>query len=207
MGLRHMVLRVVPAPAEVVEGLAAGIREAEDAGGLVEALAGGVVARGAEDADVRVVADVGYERVAAGNRKAEEGRLELREGKVVRGDVAADVVDGYERHAEPEGEALRKVDADEQRADEPGRERDGDGVYVGAGQPRDGERAVRELVDDLDVAAGGNLGHDAAVHGVEVGLGEDLVGQHFAAVADKGDGGFVTGGFNGENYHSCTSYK
>ena len=121
--------------------------------------------------------------------------------------MPADVVNGYERHPEAEGQALGEVHADKQRAYQPGRVCDRDGVYVRAREARHGESAVGELVYDLDVAARGNLGHDAAVDRVEVGLGENLVGQHLPAVAHEGDGGLIAGGFNGKNNHDCASFR
>ena len=90
--------------------------------------------------------------------------------------MAADVVHGYERHSQAVGQALGEVHAHEQRADKPRRICNGHGVYVRAGEAGDRERAVGELVDHLDVAAGGYFRHDAAVHGVQVGLGKHLVG-------------------------------
>ena len=58
---------------------------------------------------------------------------------------------------------LRRVDPDEQRADQPrvGRHRDRvDVVELAAGL---GERRVDDRVDQLEVVAGGDLGHDPAV--------------------------------------------
>src|SRR5699024_7849823 len=111
--------------------------------------------------------------------------------------VATYVVDWYQRHTESEGEALGKVHTHEQRADKARRVCNGHGVYVRAGEPGYGQGAVCELVYHLYVAAGGYLRHHPAVYGVEVGLGEHLVGQHLAPVAHKGHGCLVAGGFNG----------
>ena len=58
-----------------------------------------------------------------------------------------------------------------------------------------------QLGDDLHVRARGDLGYDAAVNGVQVSLGKDLIGQHLAPVAHEGDGRLVTGGFNRKNNH------
>ena len=128
----ELVLPVVAGLGQVVDGLAAGVWQAEHARSLVKALAGRIVARGAEDAQVGIVAHVADERVAARNSQAHERRLQLRVGDVVGRDVA---------------------------------------------------------------------GHDAAVNGVQVSLGKDLIGQHLAPVAHEGDGRLVTGGFNRKNNH------
>ena len=46
-----------------------------------------------------------------------------------------------------------------------------------------------------------DLGHDAAVDGVQVGLRKDLIGQHLAPVAHEGDSRFITGRFDRKNNH------
>ena len=46
---------------------------------------------------------------------------------------------------------------------------------------------------DLDMASGRDLGHYAAVYGVQVGLRKYLIGQHVSSVLDHGNGSFITG--------------
>jgi hypothetical protein len=104
---------------------AAGERQAEQARALVDGLAGGVVERLAQDGEAGVVVDAGQERVAAGGDQAQERRgerLAVGAARVqeVGGDVALQVVDGRQRQAARRREALRRGDADEQRADEAG---------------------------------------------------------------------------------------
>ena len=72
---------------------------------------------------------------------------------------------------------------------------------VAAAQAGHLQRTVGELGDDLHVRARGDLGHDAAVDSVQVGLRKDLIGQHLAPVAHEGDGRLVTGGFIRKNNH------
>ena len=115
--------------------------------------------------------------------------------------MAADMVHRNERHTERERGGLGKVHADEQRTDEPRRARDGHGVNVAAAQTGHLQRTVCKLGDDLHVRARGDLGHDTAVDGVQVGLRKDLIGQHLAPVAHEGDGRLVTGRFNRKNNH------
>ena len=201
MADRQLVLAVVAGLGQVVDGLAAGIRQTEHTRSLVEALAGRVVARCAEDAQIRIVAHVADERVAARDGQTHERRLQLRVGDVVCRDVAADMVHRDERHTERERGGLGKVHADEQCADEPRRARDGHGVNVTAAQTGHLQCTVGELGDDLHVRARRDLGHDAAVDGVQVGLRKDLIGQHLAPVAHKGDGRFITGRFDRKNNH------
>ena len=155
----------------------------------------------AQNVVVGVVLHLHDVAVPAGGHQAEERRLQLRVGDVVGRDVAAHMVHRDERHAERERGGLGKVHADEQRADEPRRAGDGHGVDVTAGQTGHCQRAVGQLGDDLHVRARGDLGYDAAVNGVQVSLGKDLIGQHLAPVAHEGDGRLVTGGFNRKNNH------
>ena len=58
--------------------------------------------------------------------------------------MAADMVHGYERHAQGHGRSLGEVHAHQQRTDEARRVGDGDGVYIFPLQARDLERALRK---------------------------------------------------------------
>ena len=84
----------------------------------------------------RVVGHVEHERVPARGEQARERRLERERREPQRGDVAEQVVDGHERQAAPVGQRLGRREPDEQRADQAGALRHGDGVDVG-------ERRVR----------------------------------------------------------------
>ena len=100
------------------ERRAARVAEAEQAGDLVEGLAGGVVERVPEDLVAGVVADRGQHRVAAAGDQAEEGRLERLGLEEVGGDVPLQVVDRDQRQAARRGDRLRGADPDQQRADQ-----------------------------------------------------------------------------------------
>src|SRR6185312_11455622 len=89
------------------------VAEAEQPGGLVEGLAGGVVERLAEDLVRVVVADRGEQGVPAGGDQAEEGRLERLRLEEVRGDVALEVVDRDQRQPARGGDRLRGRDPDQ----------------------------------------------------------------------------------------------
>ena len=195
--VRQRIGVVAPLLRQPVDRRAAGVRQAEYTRGLIKALARGVVARPAENAKIGIAAHVHEHRVAAGNGKAEKRRFKLRVGNVVCGDVAADMVYRDERDTECRRGALGKVHAHEHRADEPRRVRHRHGVELGFFYARRRDRAVRQPRDDLHMAARGDLRHDAAVYGVQVGLREYLVGEHPPAVFGHGDGGLVAGGFHG----------
>ena len=103
---------------EPFERRAARVAEAEQAGDLVEGLAGGVVEGAPEDLVAGVVADRRQHRVAAAGDQAEEGRLERVGLEEVGGDVALQVVDGDQRQAPRRGDRLRRADPDQEGADQ-----------------------------------------------------------------------------------------
>jgi len=76
---------------------------------------------------------------------------------------------------------------------------DGDGVDLVEGEVGLLEGFAEDGEDVLDVGAAGDFGDDAAVFGVEMGLGGDDVAEDFVAVGDDGGGGFVAGGFEAQN--------
>src|SRR5205807_1166476 len=96
------------------------VAEAEQACSLVEGLAGGVVARRAEQPLLGVALHVDEHRVAAAREQAEEGRLDRVRLQVERGDMPVQMVDRVQRQAPRPGDRLRRGEADEQRADEAG---------------------------------------------------------------------------------------
>ena len=98
---------------------------------------------------------------------------------------------GVEGFVVEEGEGAGGEGADEERTVQTWGMSDRYGVVVGVfgGLVNHGE-------DSFDVGAGGYLGDDATVEGVEVDLGNDDVGKNLGAVFDDGGGGFVTTGLN-----------
>ena len=54
--------------------------------------------------------------------------------------------------------------------------------------------------DELEVAARGDLGHDAAVARVQVRLRRDDVGQNRPVLGDEGRGRLVTRGLDAQNH-------
>ena len=111
--------------------------------------------------------------------------------------MAADVVHGNERDTERCGGAFGKVHAHKHRADESRRIRYRHSVQFGLFHARRGDRAVGQARDDLHMAARGNLRHNAAIYGVQVGLREDLVGEDLSTIFGHGDSGLVARGFHG----------
>ena len=115
--------------------------------------------------------------------------------------MAFEVVHADERRAVHPGERLGRRAADEQRADEPGPLGDRDAVEIAQPDARLRERAANDGHDRLEVAARGQLGHDAAVRGVDVVLGGDDAREHLAPAVDDGGGGLVARGLDAQDDH------
>ena len=105
---------------DAVDGRAARVAEAEEAGHLVEGLAGGVVDRGAEHLVLAVALHVHEQRVAARHEQHHERQLEVGLLEQRRVEVGLEVVDGDERHVPGQRQRLGRGHADEQRADQAG---------------------------------------------------------------------------------------
>jgi hypothetical protein len=142
--------------------------------------------------------------VAAGDDEAHGGEVDFEmvamsfeEDGV---DVAFEVVDGDERFVECGGESFGVGDADEKCADEAGALGDGDSVKVVVGEVSLGERFADYRDNLAEVFARSQFGDDAAVFLVNIDLRGDHVGEDVEAVGDDGGGGFVAGGFDGEDF-------
>ena len=109
---------------------AAGVGKPEQLRDLVERLAGGVVARGAEHAVRAPLLDVDEQRVSARHEQRGERRHGVRVLERRREQVPFHVMHADERRARPVRERLAERHADEQRADESRPVCDGDGVDV-----------------------------------------------------------------------------
>ena len=113
------------------------------------------------------------------------------------------MVDRDQRHAGDRGDRLARHQADHDAADQPGPRRGGDRVERVETQAGLVERLGDQPVDMLDMRAGGDLGHDAAVMGVLVGLAAHAVGQHAAIGANDRGAGLIATGLDAEHDHRC----
>ncbi len=138
----------------------------------------------------------------AAREEAEERRLERARLEVERGDVPVEVVDRHERQATRPRDRLRGGDADEQRADQPRPLRHGNAVDVVERRAGLGERLADDRRDELEVATRGNLGNDAAVARVEVGLRRDDARAYLSLLGDERRGGLVARRLEPENHAS-----
>ena len=101
------------------------------------------------------------------------------------------------------GERLGGREAHEQRADEPGALGDADASHVVEADARVVERGPNDRCDELEVASGGDLGHDAPVPRVQLRLRGDDRGEDLAVLGDDGGSGLVAGGFEPEDGHAA----
>ena len=115
---------------EAVDGGAARIAEAEEAGNLVEGLAGGVVDGLAEHLVAAVVLHDDEQRVAARHDERRRGEARGRDPGASGVEMRLEVVDPHEREARRRARGLGGGDADEQRAGEAGAVENGDGVEI-----------------------------------------------------------------------------
>ena len=121
-------------------------------------------------------------------------------------DVALQVVDRHDRESEAVGEALGAGDADQQRADESRRARDGDGIDIGELHASVGERAVHERKEVLQMLARRDLRHHAAERLMALDLRRDVVHAHAAVVVHEGHGRLIARRFDPQN-HAGVSTK
>ena len=159
---------------------AAGVGQAEQLRDFVEGFAGSVVEGLADVAVVPGVVVLGGEvevGVSAGDDEGEE-RVGIREGLLrvhQHGvDVAFEMVHGDQGLLRGEGEGLRKRDADKQCAGEAGAFGDGNGGEIFIRDARAVHGFAHDRRDGAKVFAAGQLGHHAAVVGVDELRGDDV---------------------------------
>ena len=187
---------------QAVDHRAAGVGQAHDFGAFVERFACGVVDRRADDLHIERRIHAYDLRMPAADQQAEEreagmGQFAVGQVDEVREDMPLQVVDldhrDVVRHREPLGERY----PDEQRTQQPGAAREGDGVYLRDGKPGLSECRVDHRDDVLLVCPRSQFGDHAAVFYVH-GLGGDHVRQQ-QVVADHGSRRIVARGFDAEN--------
>ena len=99
--------------------------------------------------------------------------------------MAVEVVDPDKRPALGRGQRLRGRDADEQRPDQPGPAGDRERVDLVEGRAGVSERRVDDGVDQLEVVARGDLGHDPTEPLVGARLRRDHVRSDRRPVDDR----------------------
>ena len=187
----------VPLFGELLQRRPAGEAEPEQAGDLVEGLAGGVVERLAEHLVAAVVADAGEQRVAAAGEEAEEGRLERLRGEEVGGDVPLQVVDRDQRQPARRGDRLRRASPTNSAPIRPGPAVTATASISIQQTHLPPQRRLDHRHRQVEVVARGDLGNDPAEFRMRLVLRRDDVGEDSAAV-DDGRAGVVAGSLNSE---------
>ncbi len=113
------------------------------------------------------------------------------------------MMDADERQSPSVRDRFSDLQRDEERADEPRSARHRDRVDVGQADPSSLERLRDDGHHVDDVVARGELGHDAAVLGVDVDLRGDHVGEDVRAVLDNRRGGLVARALEAEHFHAA----
>ena len=201
-GHRELHRPVVGPLGQAVDDRPPGIAQAEQLRHLVERFARGVVAGAAEQVELALRGHLEEARVAAGDDEGERGQPHRARMGEERGlEVARDVVHGNERLAMDVGEALGRLHAHEQRADEPRPLRHRHCVEGRVLHRRLGHRARDDGADVLDVVAGGELGHHAPEGRVDGGLAGDDAGQDAGPVLHHRRRRLVAGRLDTEDAH------
>jgi hypothetical protein len=185
----------------------AGVPEADELGDLVEGLARGVVAGGAELAKSGGAVGAVEGRVAAAREQRDEGERGartdgLRAVEEGREEVPGEVVHADEGDRPGEAHGLGGLHAHEQRADEARARGHGDGVD-GAPSARGLDGLTNHRVHRAEVRAAGDLGDHAAIRRVLGDLRRDDIAQDLAravgAQAHHRGGGLVAGALHPEH--------
>lgn len=117
-------------------------------------------------------------------------------------DMRLEMMDGVEGFIPEDGESAGSKSADEKRPDKARGMSDGNGVNIGSGDASVAKGLVDDGEDGFEVGAGGDFGDDASVSSKNVDLGDDDVAENMGAIFNDGGSGFVTGGFDGEDFHA-----
>jgi hydroxymethylbilane synthase len=186
----------------LLHGRTTRIRKPEQFGRLVESLAQGVVDRGAP---ALVVSDAAHQHelgMAAGNEQHQIGKREsIREAGRQR--MALEMIYRQQRLAGGAGKRLGRHQSDDQAADQAGPGGRGDCIDIVERHLGSMERLFHQPIQGLDMGAGGDFRHHAAIGAVFLELGKHHVRKDFAAAirmaCDNGRGGFVAACFNAED--------
>ena len=153
---------------QAVDDRTARIGESHHFGTLIEGFTRGVVNRRADNLHLERGVHPDNLRVSAADEQAEErevgvGQLAVRQVEEVRKDVALEVVDLHHRDVVGDGEPLGERNAHEQRTQQAGAAREGDGIELVGRDAGLLERRIHHRNDVLLVGARGQLGNHASV--------------------------------------------
>ena len=148
--------------ADFINADSSGIRQAHCPAGFIQRLSRSVITGLADDFIIRVAVYGNDVRMPAADNQAQKRRLHIRSEIVCR-NMGAKMVNGHQRLARGNGKPLGKTYAHKQSADQPGRIRYRNGVYIPNRAPGIRKRLRNNAADCLRMAAGRDLRHNAAV--------------------------------------------
>ena len=171
-----------------------GIGQAQEFGSLVERFAQRIVERRAEALVVADALDDEKLGVSARNEQEQIGKVEPI-GEPGGERVRLEMIDGDEGAPKAERDRLPGCHPDDETADEAGAGRSRHRVDRAEVESGLGKRLADRRIEKLDMGARGNLGHDAAIGGMEVELRAHHARQDLApsarSAADERCGGLV----------------
>ena len=193
---------------KLVDHRATRVAEAEKLAYLVKRFACSIIARRPELADVggpRTI-DAVQRRMAPGHQQAHERkrggcRCIDAAAKEHRKQVANQVVDAHHRLARAPRQALGDLQADQKSARQSGTARDGDPVDVAELHRGDSQGLANHGDNGSHVVPRSDLGHDAAIDGMDVHLTLYDVRQDNSVVGNDGGAGLIAGCFDTQNPH------
>ncbi len=183
------------------DGWATRVGQAKDFGNLIEAFANGIVAGGADNFEMIVLFHVNYLSVPARYNGRKKRELGFRTTEPVGIDVGFEVVGWIKRLIVDDGDGAGGQSANEKRADETGRVRDGNCVDVINVKFSLVYGLVNNGQNGLDMAARGDFGDNASVGGMDVDLRNDDIRKNCVAIFDNGGGSFVARRLNSQDFH------
>ena len=199
--VRHRIFGFIAALCRFVQRCASWIWHANHACNLVKALPCRVITRCTQNAEFCVILHVNNQRMPARNDKAQKRRLQIGVRQIISRNVPADMVNRNKRYTETVRCCLCKIHANQYRADQPRRIGHSDCVDFLPRHGRARERLICQRINRFDVLARSQLRHDAAIETVQCDLRGNAICQNCSSVLYNSDGGFVAGGFHGENSH------
>ena len=186
----------ITAPSHFVQGFAAGIGHSQHPGHLVKALSRSVIPGGAHDSRIRIILYIQDQGIAAGNRKAHKGGLQLRKSDIIGSDMSPNMMNGDNGNIQGQGRSFGKIDAHQQRPDQARGIGDRNGIQIGLFNACFPDGLVCQAGNCLDVLSGGDLRHDAAIDGVHIDLAQHAGGEDLPSIPGNRHGSLITGAFD-----------
>ena len=189
-----------------VDGRPARVTEAEEAGHLVERLAGCIVDGAADEPVLAVVAHLDDHRVPARHQQHHQRELQRRVFEERRVEVRLVMVHADERHVPRQRQRLGRRHTHQQRPDQPRAHGARHGVDAPLVDSCLDDGAGDDGVQHVEVGATGDLGHHPAVLGVQVDLGAHHARHHIGAAHHQRCGGLVAAGLDAEDERVGTGH-